>query len=83
MRRVVRRFTLAFSLATLLIAFGASGTLALSPNASCEAHITFGLGNPGEHQRNAHDPDFGHEVSWVARWAGNSYEECQGAFEAQ
>ena len=59
MHRVVRRLTIAFSLAALLIAVGASGTLALSPNASCEAHITFGLGNPGEHQRNAQDPEFG------------------------
>ena len=83
MHRVVRRLTIAFSLAALLIAVGASGTLALSPNASCEAHITFGLGNPGEHQRNAQDPEFGHEVSRVARWAGNSFEECQEVFAAQ
>jgi hypothetical protein len=81
MHRVVRRLAIALSLATLLTAFGASATLALSPNASCQAHITLGLSNPGEVQRNAHDPDFGlNEVSRVSRWAGNTLEECVEVF---
>ena len=81
MHRIVRRLTIAISLATLLMAFGASATLGLSPNASCQAHITLGLSNPGEVQRNAHDPSFGlNEVSRVSRWAGNSLEECATVF---
>ncbi len=81
MHRIVRRLTMAFSLATLLIALGASGTLALSPNASCQAHITLGLSNPGEVQRDAHWPGFGREeVSVVSRFAGNSLEECEEVF---
>ena len=83
MHRVVRRLAVALSLATLLMATGASATLALSPNAGCQAQITHGFGNPGEHQRNAHDPDFGQEVSRVSRWPGNSFEECAEVFGPQ
>jgi hypothetical protein len=81
MRRVGRRLTIAISLATLLMAFGASATLALSPNASCQAHISLGISNPGEVQRDLHWPGFGHEeVRAVARWAGTTLEECEEVF---
>ena len=84
MHRVVRRLTLALSLAELLTALGASATLGLSPNASCQAHISLGESNPGEVQRDWHDPSFGlNEVSRVSRWAGNSLEECMEVFGAQ
>ena len=84
MHRIVRRLTIAFSLAILLIAVGASATLALSPNASCQAHITLGISNPGEVQRELHWPGFGREeVSRVSRWAGNTLEECEEVFGAQ
>jgi len=81
MHRVVRRLAIALSLATLLMALGASATLALSPNAGCQAHITLGHSNPGEVQRDQHWPGFGHEeVRAVSRWAGNTLEECFEVF---
>ena len=81
MRRVLRRLTIAFSLAGLLIALGASGTLALSPNASCQAQFTLFISNPGEVQRDLKDPTFGlNEASRVARWPGNTLEECEKVF---
>ena len=84
MHRIVRRLTIALSLATLLIALAVSTTLALSPNAGCQAHITHGVSNPGEVQRDLHWSGFGREeVSRVSRWAGHSLEECEQVFEGQ
>ena len=84
MRRVLRRLILSLSLAALVAALGASATLALSPNASCQAHITLGISNPGEVQRDLHWPGFGREeVSRVSRWAGNTLEECEEVFGPQ
>ena len=84
MYRIVRRLTIALSLAALLMALGASATLGLSPNASCQAHISLGISNPGEVQRDLHWPGFGHEeVRAVARWAGNTLEECEEVFGAE
>ena len=81
MHRVVRRLAIALSLATLLTALGASATLGLSPSAGCQAHITLGHSNPGEVQRDAHDPDFGlREVSGVSRFEGSTLEECMEFF---
>ena len=81
---VVRRLTVAIALAMSLVALGASATLALSPNASCQAHITLGISNPGEVQRDAHWPGFGHEeVRAVSRWPGSTLAECEEVFGAE
>jgi hypothetical protein len=81
MRRVIRRLTIAISLAAMLTAFGASATRALSPNAGCQAHFTLFISNPGELQRDMHWPGFGYEeVRRVSRWPGNSVEECEQVF---
>ena len=84
MHRVVRRLAIAFSLATLVIALGASATLALSPNAGCQAHFTLEGSNPGQLQRHQHWSGFGYEeVRMVSRYPGSSFEECEQVFEPQ
>ena len=82
MHRIVRRLTIAISLAALVMALGASATLAVSPNASCQAHLTLEGSNPGGVQRHEHWPGFGYEeVRAVSRFAGSSFEECERVFE--
>ena len=80
---ILRRLTVAFSLAALATTLAASAVFAQSPNASCQAHITLGISNPGEVQRDQHWPGFGHEeVRAVALWPGNTLAECEQVFGA-
>jgi hypothetical protein len=80
MKQMTTRVVIAATIATASLSFGVAPAGA-QPNdsASCAALVGVHgpLGNPGEFQRTAHDPTFGHRaVRFVA-----TFEDCDALLE--